>query len=113
MHPDALYFIIYSKADDLLVSGRMLEFIGLNSTLEIPRRLPLLHFAFPSRELMFTSDVIDVKQQISHDVTGGQQFLLAASQPIRIEYGTHLWDKNIYANLQTYYSTSKIMPNYF
>ena len=27
-----------------------------------------------------------------HDVTGGQQFLLAASRPIRIEYGTHLWD---------------------
>ncbi len=26
------------------------------------------------------------------DVTGGQQFLLAASRPIRIEYGTHLWD---------------------
>ncbi len=33
MHPDALYFIIYSKADDLLVSGRVLEFIGLNSRL--------------------------------------------------------------------------------
>ncbi len=62
---------------------------------------------------MFKSDVIDVKQQISRDVTGGQQFLLAASRPIRIEYRTHLWDKNNYANLQTYYSTTKIMPNYF
>ena len=32
------------------------------------------------------------EQQISHDVTSGQQFLLAVSRPIRIEYGTHLWD---------------------
>ena len=32
------------------------------------------------------------EQQISHDVTGEQQFLLAASRPIRIEYGTRLWD---------------------
>ena len=28
------------------------------------------------------------------DVTGEQQFLLAASRPIRIEYGTRLWDNN-------------------
>ncbi len=32
------------------------------------------------------------EQQISDSAWGGQQFLLAASRPIRIEYGIHLWD---------------------
>ncbi len=33
------------------------------------------------------------------DVTGEQQFLLAASRPIRIEYGTHLWDNKYCENI--------------
>ncbi len=36
------------------------------------------------------------EQQISDSAWGGQQFLLAASRPIRIEYGTHLWDNIAY-----------------